>query len=279
MKLVQTQVKIFRNIIDSTPVNISNDITCLVGKNESGKTAFLHSLYRLNPVRKNVSFISEYQYPAWMEKKDRLKGIDLKKEIPVEAKFILEDPELEELNTFFGDGVLEKPELILSKNYGNTLFYSLSLNEKLCVKNILKDLSFSKDTRTDISKCQNLEELNSFISLFVPSEESENKDKESIAELKKRIQTLLNGSEDLSTSIFTKLTPFIPQFIYFDKYSSLPYSVKIQEVLKTPKESLSDDLLTARSLLRMAAADEDYLLNPDYERRKRKLENVANALS
>lgn len=27
MKLVETQVKIFRNIIDSTPVNISNDIT------------------------------------------------------------------------------------------------------------------------------------------------------------------------------------------------------------------------------------------------------------
>lgn len=279
MKLVETQVKIFRNIIDSTPVNISNDITCLVGKNESGKTAFLHSLYRLNPVRKNVSFISEYQYPAWMEKKDRLKGIDLKKEIPIEAKFILEDPELEELNSFFGDGVLEKPELILSKNYGNTLFYSLSLNEKLCIKNILKDLSFSKDTRTDISKCQNLEELNSFISSFVPSEESEDKDKESIAELKKRIQTLLNGSEDLSTSFFTKLTPFIPQFIYFDKYSSLPYSVKIQEVLKTPEQSLSDDQLTARSLLRMAAADDDYLLNPDYERRKRELENVANALS
>jgi hypothetical protein len=233
----------------------------------------------LNPLRKNVSFISEYQYPAWMEKKDRLKGIDLKKEIPIEAKFILEDPELEELNTFFGDGVLEKSELILSKNYGNTLFYSLSLNEKLCIKNILQDLSFSKDTRTDISKCQKLEELNSFISSFVPSEESEDKDKESIAELKKRIQTLLNGSEDLSTSIFTKLTPFIPQFIYFDKYSSLPYSVKIQEVLKTPEESLSDDLLTARSLLRMAAADDDYLLNPDYERRKRELENVANALS
>jgi predicted ATP-dependent endonuclease of OLD family len=29
----------------------------------------------------------------------------------------------------------------------------------------------------------------------------------------------------------------------------------------------------------MAAADDDYLLNPDYERRKRELENVANALT
>jgi predicted ATP-dependent endonuclease of OLD family len=266
MKLVETRVKKFRNIIDSTSVNISKDITCLVGKNESGKTAFLHSLYRMNPVRKNVSFISEDQYPAWMEKKDRLKGIDLKSEIPIEAKFVLEDPELEELTTFFGEGVLEKPELILSKNYGNTLFFSLSLNEKLCIKNILKDLSFSKDTRADISKCQNLEELNSFITAFVPSEESEDKDKESISELKKRINNLLNESKDLSSAIFTKLTPYIPQFIYFDKYSSLPYTVKILDVLKTPEQNLSDDLLTARSLLRMAAADDDYLLNPDYER-------------
>jgi predicted ATP-dependent endonuclease of OLD family len=36
---------------------------------------------------------------------------------------------------------------------------------------------------------------------------------------------------------------------------------------------------TALSLLHMAGADDDYLLNPDYETRKRELENVANAIT
>ena len=57
MKLIEVTVKNFRNIIDSNPVRIQDDITCIVGKNESGKTAFLHALYRLNPARQNVNFI------------------------------------------------------------------------------------------------------------------------------------------------------------------------------------------------------------------------------
>ena len=52
-----------------------------------------------------------------------------------------------------------------------------------------------------------------------------------------------------------------------------------KHVLKTDPKQLDDDQLTARSLLKLAAADNDYLLNPDYERRKRELENVANALT
>jgi predicted ATP-dependent endonuclease of OLD family len=56
MKLIEVTVKKFRNIIDSTPVKIENEITCLVGKNESGKSSFLNSLYRLNPVRNNAIF-------------------------------------------------------------------------------------------------------------------------------------------------------------------------------------------------------------------------------
>ena len=130
MKLIEIRVRQFRNIIDSTPVSISNEITCLVGKNESGKTAFLHSLYRLNPVRKNVSFIIEDQYPAWLEKRDRLKGLDLKHEIPIQATFLIEDNEIAELNSIFGEGVFEKPELVLSKDYNNEFIYEFNLNEK-----------------------------------------------------------------------------------------------------------------------------------------------------
>jgi hypothetical protein len=51
----------------------------------------------------------------------------------------------------------------------------------------------------------------------------------------------------------------------------------VRELLAAAPKTMTDDLLTARSLLRMAATDDQYLLNADYELRKRELENVANA--
>ena len=48
MKLTKVHIREFQSIQDSTEVEIG-DVTCLVGKNESGKTAFLQALRRLNP--------------------------------------------------------------------------------------------------------------------------------------------------------------------------------------------------------------------------------------
>jgi predicted ATP-dependent endonuclease of OLD family len=42
-------VRDFQSVRDSGRVLVS-DITCLVGKNEAGKSALLKALYRLNPV-------------------------------------------------------------------------------------------------------------------------------------------------------------------------------------------------------------------------------------
>ena len=49
MKLVSVQVKNFRCILDSNTVEIGRT-TCLAGKNESGKTAFLKALEGLRSV-------------------------------------------------------------------------------------------------------------------------------------------------------------------------------------------------------------------------------------
>ena len=68
MRLIEARVRMFRHILDSDPVVVQPDVTCLVGKNESGKTAFLQALQRLNPARGNLKISSASQYPAWLEK-------------------------------------------------------------------------------------------------------------------------------------------------------------------------------------------------------------------
>jgi len=54
--------------------------------------------------------------------------------------------------------------------------------------------------------------------------------------------------------------------------------VKIRTLLDK-KTGLTEGEATARSLLLLAGAEQEYLLNPDYERRKRELENVANSIT
>ena len=54
----------FKSIWDSTEFNI-DEVTCLVGKNESGKTALLQALYKLNPVKnEHAGFDVRMEYPA-----------------------------------------------------------------------------------------------------------------------------------------------------------------------------------------------------------------------
>ena len=56
MKLTKVRIANFQCIHDSEEFDIDN-VTCLVGKNESGKTAILKALHKFNPFNSGVSFV------------------------------------------------------------------------------------------------------------------------------------------------------------------------------------------------------------------------------
>src|SRR5437879_5319201 len=120
MKLKSVRVRMFRNILDSTEVAIQPNVTCLVGKNESGKTAFLQALWRLNPARVKPTFSVPDHYPAWLEKRHRLEGLDLDAVRPIEAMYVWEAADEPLVAAAFGTGVVsEGTELRLWKKYDN----------------------------------------------------------------------------------------------------------------------------------------------------------------
>lgn len=64
MKLIRVQVENFRSVENSEEFSIDDNITCLVGKNESGKTTLLTALYRLNPMfTDGTQFDRQKDYP------------------------------------------------------------------------------------------------------------------------------------------------------------------------------------------------------------------------
>ena len=56
MRLSSFRVRVFRNIIDSGEIKV-DDVTCLVGKNEAGKSALLEALHALHPAKPPMTLI------------------------------------------------------------------------------------------------------------------------------------------------------------------------------------------------------------------------------
>ena len=276
MKLKSVRVRHFRNIIDSGEVLIEDDVTCLVGKNESGKTAFLHALHRLNPARSTVSFSSPDDYPAWLEKRHRQEGKDLEDEEPITATFALDGSEREMLESTFGTGCITNAgDLTVSRKYDGALVSDLQVAEDVFVRHIVNSTEWPHGTKGGASNSKTISGLREHCESLTGDSTPEYA--ETGQAVLDRLKEILGEPDSLPEAVLREVITFLPKFLYFDDYSRLPYSVPIARVLTA--NDLDESELTARALLRLAAAEDDYLQNPDYERRKRELENVANAIT
>ena len=74
MKLKSFKVERYRNILDSGEIVVDSSVTCLVGKNESGKTNLLHALHAIRPEPTGRKF-DELQYPRWLQKEHQRSGL------------------------------------------------------------------------------------------------------------------------------------------------------------------------------------------------------------
>src|SRR4051812_12270996 len=124
MKLKRAKVTKFRSIDDSGWVEF-DDVTCLVGKNESGKTAFLQALARLRPVPgQNGKFDPVMDYPSKDYGTYRRRHV-AEPDVVVEAVFELTDAEIASIENDFGKGVLTSGSpLMVRKNYANRTTWS-----------------------------------------------------------------------------------------------------------------------------------------------------------
>ncbi|HEX2374759.1 MAG TPA: ATP-binding protein [Actinomycetota bacterium] len=88
-------VRKFRSIENSGTVRFEPDVTCLVGKNESGKTAFLEALYQANPFGGSGRGFDELRdYPRRLRGRDRAQ---IAGTTPISATFELDGADLEAL--------------------------------------------------------------------------------------------------------------------------------------------------------------------------------------
>lgn len=164
MKLRSVDCRDYKSIRNSNCFEIS-DVTCLVGKNESGKTALLEALYRLNPIiPKEGKFDVTDDYPR-SDVADYEQSVNRGKRehsVVIQAAFDLQDDDTAEVQDAFGD-VFTSRALVLSKGYDNKLNIEMKLDESAAVKTLVGKAQLPDDVAKEASKCSTLNDLAEFL--------------------------------------------------------------------------------------------------------------------
>ncbi len=271
MKLIRARVTNYKSIDDSGWVPI-DDVTCLVGKNESGKTCFLQALRKLNPAYGIGSNFDLMDYP----RKGYVRYKKVHKESPavaVTAEFELSERELHEVEADLGQGVLASPIVAVSKDYANVRRWEVNLDERAVVRHVLAGAGLPVEVHEHAEKAETCQEL---IERLQALEVKPSSVQRLLSHLSERFQT------SLRQQVECYLDKFMPRFVYFDDYSTMRGRISIQDLRRRweNKQELSDSDRTFLSLLSLVGADLEDLENElNYEHIKAELESASIGIS
>ena len=245
MKLTKVRVKNFQCIHDSTEFDIG-DITCLVGKNESGKTAILKALHKFNPFNTATGFEHPDDYPV--ENNGTENDV-------VEATFSLEQKDIGEIEKFITCKCVnaDEPTITLSKGYSNSI-------------RVVR-YGFEVDTEAIISHIS----ANAKIKLNPSMTDPTKRAKDLLAKLdlseNEPHYHILNALEstNLKDVIYNSiLSPRIPKFIYFDEYQQMSSIVNINQLFKNIQSgNTPPSNQPIAEILKSVGVNLNHIINPE----------------
>lgn len=282
MKLVNASVCKYKSIEDSGTVKIEPDVTVLVGKNESGKTAFLEALHKTNNLNK-TKFDALYDYPRKDYSTYRKQHESGKFEKVVQLNYGLDEDEIEKINTelFNGTQVIE-PEFMVTRehHYGNGSFAVIKVDEK-------KALTALQETLEDIKLVKDIfAKSNSIFEVIAKIEEGSHISHQSLAGFYKDWHERCSKAKEAKWAsavehyIWTTYLPF-PTFVYFDDYRILAGKINLQGLQeRITQKNLTESDETALGLFDLAGISVDELLSDEgYESSRAKLEAISLTVS
>jgi AAA ATPase-like protein/OLD-like protein len=277
MKLTHAQIYRYKSIDDSGPVEIDPKVTVLVGKNESGKTAFLEALNKSNPAETDVKFTMIEDYP----RKALSKYADAHGDSPPEVTrlaYALTDTEVRAINATLGLELLKSRfSFTRSVSYSGRSAIGFDIPQKPYVQDIIKRLPV--EVRRDLAGVTSVRDLLAKL---------DNADLNAVGiELRNRLVAQFGSAPDswsnaLSWFVWKNhVQPVLPKFLYFDDYKLLPDKVNLRRLQTTASAGTPDDeSKTVLALLRMAGVDfTEVTTARRYEESKARLEALSISIT
>ncbi len=241
MKLVSAQVWDYKSIWDSNRFEVG-DITCLVGKNEAGKTALLQALYKLNPIiptESEFDITNDYPRAEVSDYEEQVADGDRKPAKAVEGIFELDNRDVSIIAKTFGQEALSSNELKITRYYKNpedpsfsTKYFKLIVNISAAFKYVFENAKLTAEQKEELSSQE--DEVDTILEALHGYEATEEVNR--LIQLFSEIQT-----NSLDTYIYSNLLKSrIPKFLYFDEY----YQMKGHENLEALRQRQISDTLT-----------------------------------
>lgn len=221
MKLIKAHATNYRNIIDSNPVDVSQS-TCLVGKNEAGKTAFLKALECLrstNPDFNDYGKIENYPRRYLADYDSRHSHGDA---VVMRTEWEMDDGDVAAIEAELGEGVVTGRIATIEKSYeqeGTT--WSVAVDEEKVLEILVKRFALNKEERSCIGSTKTTTRA---VSTLEAVAERTDRQKELLEALKKFRK---NSAQCKAIDI---LSPRTPKFLYFSHYDRMSGALSINQL-------------------------------------------------
>lgn len=277
MKLTKVTIHKYKSFLTEQTYEVESQITRIVGKNESGKTALLEALAKSNYFEDNADFQfnKDLDYP-------RSELIKAKHENPavLTCEYELSDEDVESVEEDFGKGIISKQTFSLTSYYNNSH----------TTTGVTVDFDVFKDwliTSFDVGD-QGKELLRAAASFSdLENVVSENDTTPGMKEIQTELNKIKKGAGKWKNPLegyiyLTYISPAVPKLWYFSDYFSLPCRINLNEFSAgTPTGSMSsEEFKIAKALFELSGLQvSDIQSEANFEAFKAQLEATSNSMT
>lgn len=272
MKLRKARVTNYRSINDAGEFSV-NDLTCLVGKNESGKTTVLQALAGLQPIGDDpkLKYDKQRDYPRrHLNQYSNRHGAN-EAQI-VDTTWELDDDDVRAVEEVLSPGCLVNRFVTMSRRYAGNRTWKVSIDHQKVVANFIEESGLSKTEKGALKSPATVQELRAALA-------SKEAPSPAIQALLKRLGSLRDNSPELTA--ISALDARAPRFLYFSNYNRMIGSISLEQLTNAKaQKSFNAEQSVYRDFLDFAGTTAEALSQANrYEEQKTLVEAASIAIT
>ncbi len=216
MQLQRVRITNFRSVEDSEGFNVDT-VTCLVGKNEAGKSAVLLALAALNSSDATpVTLDRERDYPR-RHLVHYGKIHQNEDAIVVRTTWELDDSEIQDINSDIGENVLSSGKVDVIRRYNQDIEVSAQLSHEAVVEYLLSNLKLDESQRSALESVGTMDELTVILENLQSSDGNN-----------KQLENYLTEDGGIAGRVQKYVVNALPKFMYVSSYDRMDGAIQIE---------------------------------------------------
>ena len=277
MLLKKVTIHKYKSFLTEQTYEVESQITRIVGKNESGKTALLEALAKSNYFEDNTEFkfSKDLDYP-----RGELTKVRNENPAAITCEYELSDEDIQIIEDDFESGIIQKQIFSVTSYYDNTRTTTgVSVDFSVFKDWLIKTFGVGDQGKEFINEADSFSNLEDTV--------TENSTLPGMKEIETELEKIKDASGGCKNSLEgyiyrTFISPAIPKLWYFSDYFSLPCRINLNDFATgKPTGSLSsEEYKIAKALFELSGLQiDDIQSESNFETFKAQLEATSNSIT